>query len=248
MQLRRTPHQIFALALCLGSILGLLLASPPVEAQTSSQTVYGTIVDETGAPLQKATIRIKSLVGSPIALKSQTNKKGKYRLVLPTFKWDFDITVEKEGYHTYFETVDFQMLRNGERSVVRDFTLFTMEGAARRALEQAQSGQVMTGIQKEAVTAFNQGVRQYNGGELEAAKTDLEAALEADPAIAPARRLLALTYLRLKNYTDAVTAAQAIIDLVPEDREMWQVLRDSFQETGDEEGLKRAQDALTALP
>ena len=156
--------------------------------------------------------------------------------------------MEKEGYHSYFETVDFQMLRNGERSAVRDFTLLTLEGAARRALKQAQSGQVMKGIRNEAVTAFNQGVRQYNAGELGAARADLEKALEADPAIAPARRLLASTYFRLKNFADAATAAQAIIDLVPEDREMWEVLRDSLQETGDEEGLKRAQATLTALP
>lgn len=223
----------------------LVLATPPAHAQAS---VTGTVSDEEGEPVIGAKIVLTALVGSPLQLKAKTLKKGKYRVILPQNKYDFLFTIEKEGFHTFREEIRFGQLRLGDRSTLRNFTLLTLAGARRQALAQAAAGRELKGIKPAAQEAYNQGAGLYNSGDLEGARDKFQKALNEDPAIAPALRILMSIYYRLEDFEAAARSARELLEAAPDHREALEIERDSCRSMNDEACAQKAQSRLDALP
>lgn len=56
-------------------------------------------------------------------------------MILPLDKYDFRFVIEKEGFHTFGEEVSFGLLRLGDKTAIRNFTLLTVAEAGRPLLE-----------------------------------------------------------------------------------------------------------------
>ncbi len=229
----------------LATVLLLTLFGSKAHAQAS---VTGTISDESGEGVVGAKVVLTTQVGSPFKLKATTLKKGKYRVVVPQNKYDFLVTIEKEGFHPFQEKVRFDRLRRGNRSTVRNFTLLTLTGARRRALDQAAAGQELVGIKIAAQEAYNKGAKLSNSGELEGARDAFLEALEEDPAIAPAQRILMTVYYRLKDFEAAAATAREFLKDFPAHRQALEMERDSCRAMKDEACAQQAQARLEELP
>jgi tetratricopeptide (TPR) repeat protein len=145
-------------------------------AQAELAVFQGTITDETGAPLEGATIRLRDLErGSDTTLKS--DKSGKfYRRGLRAI--DYQMTVEKEGYQP-----------------INDKVRLTTANERRLEFKLAKASPAGAGEFAKATAA-------YNAGDFATAAKLFEEVL-AKNNVPEARINLALAYLRLNKPAEA---------------------------------------------
>ena len=161
-------------------VIVLIVVSGAVSGagQMELGVMTGTVTDDTGKPLEGATVRLRDLErGRETTFKS--DKSGRfYRRGLQAV--EYEMVVEKEGYQPVKDKV--KLVAGTDRRL--DFKL------ARAAPVGAEE--------------FAAGIAAFNKGDNAAAATAFEAALAKAPGLPEIRVNLGLAYLRLGRNADAV--------------------------------------------
>ncbi len=186
--------------------------------------IHGSVLDENGEPVPKATIVITTDQLDNFNESIKTNKKGKYSLLIGDATLTYIFSVEKDGFRTTKESVKLKL----ETTTKRDFTL---NSGASGGPPKTATGELAASASNAAIRAYNAGAEALRVGDLESARTHLETALEKDSDLAPAHGVMALVLNGLGDHQAAVTAAERALELRP----------------GEPNGLKARFDAYRAL-
>lgn len=215
-----------------------LLAGSAAHAGTDAR-LHGSVVDENGDPVPKATITITTSQLGTFNESVTTNKKGKYSILIGDATLTYTFTIEKDGYRPTKEDLKLKL----ESTTRRDFVLNS--GAADPPPVTA-SGEAAASSSNAAIRAYNEGAAALRAGDYATARTHLETALEKDAELAPAYGVLALTLVGLEDYTAAVAAAEKALELRPGEPNALNARYDAYRALGDEAKAKEAGDALAA--
>lgn len=169
----------------------LLLCAAAVSAQMELGVMQGTVTDESGRPLEGATLKLRDLDrGREITLTSDKNGRF-YRRGLQAV--EYQMIVEKPGYQPITDKV--KLVAGTDRRF--DFKL------AKAAPAGAED--------------FAKGVAAYNKGDNAGAAQAFEAAVQKAPDLPEVRVNLALAYMRLNRPADAVAQLEKAAALGPND-------------------------------
>jgi tetratricopeptide (TPR) repeat protein len=201
--------------------------------------IFGSVIDPQEQPLEGVTVTIVNLDTNDATVR-QTNKKGKFTVVLLDATKSFVIRLEKEGYQSFEEALN---------PVVGDVlraTWMLVEGSGRPAAAStapgAPSGPEVTSAQ--AARLWEAGARAFDAGDLDLAIEKFEQFAAENPEVPEAHRALAVAYLRKENYPSAAAAAERWLELSPDDGAGVRILIEAYRTMGDEE---RAAEALAKL-
>jgi tetratricopeptide (TPR) repeat protein len=177
-----------ARALTIGFVVLACVAEPPASlAQMELGVMQGTIVDEAGAPLEGATLRLRDLErGREITLKS--DKSGRfYRRGLQAV--EYEMVVEKDGFQPIKDRV--KLVAGTDRRFDFKLAKATPAGAE----------------------DFQLGVTAYNKGDFAGAAKLFEASIQKAPSIPDLYVNLALAYFRLNRPQEAVAQLEKAASL-----------------------------------
>ena len=216
------PRISAGLAACL--LVGLAVAA---EAQRSA-SVGGRVEDEADNPLPGVLVT----VFSPDETRSDTtNKKGRFRVVVMDSTSRLMIRLEKEGYATIEEPIQAKMGETVSK-------VWQMAAVA--------SSEVLEG-DSEAIESYNAGASAYNAGDYQQARASFEQALEADPDLMEARKVLTLVYFQLQEWDLAASSARIVSDAEPTNDAALKVGFDASSQLRDRERAVVFLDRLVAL-
>ncbi len=217
------------------ALLLLLVLAASAAAQNVGIRLYGKVLDEDEQPIQGARITIETWYAKEThhVLKDETDKKGRYRLVMMHAARDLKFTVEAPGFKTFtdiFSTIGLART-DVNAPLKRDFVL-------ERGSDPVRSG-------SPAVTPYNEGVAAFDSGDYAAAKSAFLKARELDPEFVPALIALSGAHFELGELEEAATAAEKAIELAPPgDTLSLRVLHNACVKLGRNQ---RAEEALETL-
>ena len=185
--------------------------------------IGGTVLDEEGNKLEGVMVTVYSAEETRT---DETNKKGRFRLMVMDATQALRVRLEKEGYQTVEERIEVQV------------------GAAlnktwRMTAAVAAAGELDSN--SEAVTAYNAGAAAYNAQDYAAAQNHFESALELDPELLAARKVLTLVYFHLQDWEPAMDSAAILVEAEPDNDAALKIGFDSASQ------LDRTADAVVFL-
>jgi Tfp pilus assembly protein PilF len=201
---------LFALGVFLSA--GLLAA----DAHAQMGAVRGKVVDEAGAPVADAQVRLlfKGQLTKDVTLK--TNKRGEYMQVgLPA--GNYDITVTKEGFAP--QPVSAKVDAGGPTDML-PVKLTKARAAAGPA--QGASG---TGDLRAAVNAARE-------GKFDEAEAAVKKVIAADPADGQAQSILGYVYIQKQDWPGAQAAYTKALELTPDSTDSVLGLAEAYQKQG----------------
>jgi len=209
-----------SLALCL-----LLLASIAGNAFAGAEArMTGKIVDAaTKKPIPKVAIRVEATEQRHFDQTYNAKADGSYALMLVDGTIKYKFTVSAPGYQPYEETMKLKI--GGERNE-KDFELQPAAAATPAAAPQAKAAD-------PAVLAFNDGARLYNDQKTDEAIGKFKEVVAAKPEMIAAWEALAHAYFRKKDYPNTIEAAKKAVDLAPDETDMYVLLAEAYDKTGD---------------
>ncbi len=192
--------------------------------------IIATVVDDSGAPIEGATVTI-TRVGTA-KLEKVSDKKGEVMLLIRDATLDYQIAIAKPGYGPYQGPVKPKF----EDTLRLTFTLAKAAPAASKDAPGAD----------QAILAYNEGVNALHAGDLAGAAAKLEKAAELDPKLAEAQAALAQVDLDLKRYGNSLAASDRLLALKPGDPDGLRTRYDALKLAGDNDKAREALDALAA--
>jgi tetratricopeptide (TPR) repeat protein len=210
--------------------LVLALAFTGVLRAAGEGRIIATVVDDSGAPIEGATVTI-TRVGTA-KLEKVSDKKGEVMLLIRDATLDYQIAIAKPGYGPYQGSVKPKF-----EDTVR--LTFTLPKAAPAASKDAPGAD-------QAILAYNEGVNALHAGDLAGAAAKLAKAAELDPKLAEAQAALAQVDLDLKRYGDSLAASDRLLALKPGDPDGLRTRYDALKLAGDNDKAREALDALAA--
>ena len=191
------------------ALAALLFTATLASAQTGG--VRGKILDDKGAAIEGALVKLEFQGGVTLAFESKTNKKGEFMQIgLRPGTWKFTYT--KEGFQIFSSPYRIAL---GEATVLPDVKLVSAKAAAAAAGDDIQKvfgeavAKLQAGDHDGAIAAFdalilknpslaeahyNKAFAQYQKKDYAAAETTLKRALEVKPDYSDARVLLSNIY------------------------------------------------------
>ena len=218
-------------------VLGLVQAST-AEAQTAR--IVGTVLDESGAPIQGVTVVVRSLTDGR-EIQRTTDKKGGFKLVLLKAVGDFVIILGKEGYQTFQEPFDPKA-----GSTMRiSWTL--VEGASGGAVAEGSAAPGSIDASSKLEKKYTDALADYNEGDFEAAIEKFGEIVEARPEIPEPYLGLALAWSRKEDYATSLEWANKYLEMKPDDPMGLRARFRAYRETGDRENELATLDALVLV-
>lgn len=206
-------------------VVGVLAATPATWAAASR--ISGTVHDPAGNPIEGVQVTV-SAREVQLVRQAESNKKGKFTIVLLDSSRNFDIRLEKEGFQPIVEP--FKPRIGG---VVKKTWVMT-PGAAPAAPEQLAEVE-----RRDGGKLYNQGVRAFGEGEFDVAADLFAQALEQNPDLGPAHQALARIHVAQDEYAEALPHAERAAELMADDEVSQVVLFDSLWGVGEyERGLE----------
>ena len=231
----------------LGAGLLLLCLTAPSWA-IGEGTVFGKVTDEAGRPVAEVTITLEAAIGAPVKLTTRTSETGEYRIVLPNFSRAYRFRLEREGFRTLVETVEFGLLRSGsDQNSRQNFVLEHLpEGFESSSGTADDYADELT--YHPANARYNKALEKLQDNQLSEARRRFEETNEAYPKFAPAFTGLAMTCLKQKDFPSALAAAEQALALAPQDHRALQAHYEALAGLGDERAPQALDDLLTLDP
>lgn len=222
------------------ALLALLLLLLPMTALAVGQgRLQATVVDENDEPLPGVQITVTN---DEIAYEKtlETNKKGRFTLLVIDATRVYDFKFEKEGYRTVNESFKIE-----PGSVTREtFKVPSLEAAP--VAPSAEELAAQRGRNK-AINAFNEGVLAVQQGDDALAKASFLEAQELDPDMPETYSALAGIFLEEEQYEKAVEQAQGLLERDPNNPRGLQTLYDAYEALGQSDKAQEALDQLSAM-
>lgn len=197
--------------------------------------IIGSVVDESGAPVEGAKILL-TRAGTNYKLEKISDKKGQFMLLILDATQEYQLHVEKAGFNPYDGPIKPKL----EDTLRLTFTLVKAAPEPEKAGPQEISGK------DQAVLAYNEGVTALRNNDIAGAVPKFEQAVALNPELAEAYGVLGDLYLELKRYGDSLAAADRLLALKPGDPKALRVRFDALKATGDAQKAKEAIEALGA--
>jgi tetratricopeptide (TPR) repeat protein len=204
--------------------------------------IFGSVIDQQDQPLPGVTVTIVNLDTNDETVR-ETNKKGKFTVVLLDATKRFVIRLEKEGYQSFEEALN---------PVVGDvlrakWMLVEGTGGPTGVATQpaAPTGPEVTSA--KAARLYEDGAEAYDAGDLDLAIEKFEQFAADHPDVPEVHRALAMTFLRKESYPQAVAAAERLLELTPDDSVGTRIQMESYKAMGDKEGAAKALARLEEL-
>ena len=224
------------LALCL-----LLLSTMATNAFAIGEARQsGKILDAaTKQPIANATITITATEMITFKQTVTTKKDGSYAIFVIRGDVKYEFAYAAPGYQTQKEVAKLKL---GEPNF-RDVFLVPANAAAATA---PPPGSAPTAKADPGVAAYNEGAQLANDGKDAEAIAKFEEAVAAKPDLAAGWQALAKLYHRGKKYDKAITAANKALAIEPDGTDMYAVLYESYNATGDKAKAAEARKKIPA--
>lgn len=182
----------------------------------------GKVVGPDGTPVADAKITVTALSGKTFKKTFTTNDKGEYAIFLIDGTIRYEFLFEKEGLGGYKEEMKLKLIPEKN---FKDVTL----GAP-----VAASGGMTTGVAKPdpAVIAYNEGAEAANAGNDDLAIAKFKEAIGLKSDLTAAHIALAKMYAKKSDWANAITEAEVVIAIDPEDPDMNSILATGYEKTG----------------
>jgi len=215
----------------LAAVLAILVALVPVALLAVSQArINGTVTDQSGAPIEGATITVTTPSLTNFKLTFKTDKGGKWGTILNDATLPYHIKVEKEGFTSY---------EADEKIAIGDIFQFQVKlspGAAAPAGGGATKGGAAPAApsgNEQAVQAFNSGVESLNAGDKAAAETHFLEATTKNPDLPNAWQALTQLAYEKKDWAKTIEYGRKATDLDPSMGNIYGMMEQAAKQTGD---------------
>lgn len=199
----------------------------------------GKIVDAKGNPVADATIEVTATGGKTFNESFKTDKNGKFTIFLLDGTLHYKMVFKKDGVGAYEEVIKLKLLpERNERTI----TL-----AAGQAV--AGSGMVLAEAKADpAVAAYNEAAAMANEGKVPEAIAKMKEAVAAKPDLTAGWMALAKLEARAENWPGAIEAANKVLEISPDEPEMFAILAEGYDKTGDKAKAKEFKEKAPANP
>jgi tetratricopeptide (TPR) repeat protein len=187
--------------------------------------MVGKVVDEaTKKGIANAVVHVSATEARKFEQDYKTDADGSFKIFLVDATIRYKFTVSAPGHAPYEEVIK---LKIGD-TMTKEFSLGT--GAA------APAAGAVAAVPKQAdpsVTAYNEGAVLFNDGKYAEAAAKFEQAVKGKPELIAGWEALARADMRLKAYPKAIEAATKALDLAPDESDMFTILAQAYEATGD---------------
>jgi len=132
------------------------------------------------------------------------------------------------------------------RAMQLRFDSYRQSGDTVKAEEAAKALQNAGGASETAAQIFNEGADAYNSGDVATAIMKFQQSADLDPTLVQARLVLAKVLYSKGSLSDALTWAEEVLALQPDNTEALQIAYDSALRVGQPEAASKALDQLVA--
>ncbi|MGB6641965.1 MAG: tetratricopeptide repeat protein [Thermoanaerobaculia bacterium] len=221
------------------TLLILLFAAANTLWAAAQGRIFGTVIDQEEQLLEGVTVTIVNLDTNDETVR-ETNKKGKFTVVLLDATKRFVIRLEKEGYQAFEEPLNPVV-----GDVLRATWMLVAGTGSPMAAPVAPTGPQVTSTQ--AARLYEAGTEAFDAGDLDLAIEKFEQFAADHPEVPEVHRALAMTFLRKESYPQAAAAAERLLELTPDDSFGVRIQIEAYREMGDEEGAAKALARLEEL-
>ncbi|MGB5892045.1 MAG: carboxypeptidase regulatory-like domain-containing protein, partial [Thermoanaerobaculia bacterium] len=191
------------------TLLILLFAAANTLWAAAQGRIFGTVIDQEEQLLEGVTVTIVNLDTNDETVR-ETNKKGKFTVVLLDATKRFVIRLEKEGYQAFEEPLNPVV-----GDVLRATWMLVAGTGSPMAAPAAPTGPQVTSAQ--AARLYEAGAEAFDAGDLDLAIEKFEQFAADHPEVPEVHRALAMTFLRKESYPQAAAAAERLLELTPDD-------------------------------
>ncbi len=213
----------------------LVLACSAVTAAIWVGKLTGKVLDPDGNPVEGVSITATSPNIDEFGDSATTDKRGRFRLEFPRKGVAYDLVFEKEGFGTYRHRLNW----NIEGTASESFTLQPGDSLA--------SGPPPASLSKNAIQAFNDGVKAYEARDWEQAGEQFARSVEHDENLHQGWTALAMVRQNQERFQDSAEAAETAIRLGSTDPLVFRIRWEAYRDLGDDvkaaEALGSFQDA-----
>ena len=199
--------------------------------------ITGKVTDmTTKAPIADAVIKVEALSGKNFKADFKTKKDGTYAIFLLDGTIKYKFTFSAPGHAPYEEVMKLKL---GEPNV-KDVVLSSGVVATSRAVSPEAAKP------DPSVALFNEGATLANAGDVAGAIAKIEEAVAKKPDFVAGYGALARLYPRQKDYKKAIDAANKALSFDPDQPELYGVLYESYNATGDKAKAAEAKKMMPA--
>ena len=178
----------------------------------------GTVHDENGGPVAGAKLTVTSPNSKDVAESATTDDAGGFSVDVPNARWSYVFRVEHDGFSP--SQVD---VPTATGSIPISITLHPPFGVPTPPPPKVDPG----------IAAYNDGVELIQKGDRPGAEKKFDEAVGAKPDLTAAWKVVSQLAYERKDYAKALAAGKKTIELDPKDKDLYGVLMDSAQKTGD---------------
>jgi tetratricopeptide (TPR) repeat protein len=199
-------------------VVALLALAAPALAQIGG--LQGSVVNETGEPVEGAAISLKSLGGSPVAQETRSDAEGRYTQI-GLRAGPYRITVSKEGYRgTSFES----RVEAGQTMRLPDVRIVS--------LEEVRADAADSDANERIAELFDRALERADAGDYEAAEAALREALELRPKFPEAHLNLGVFQMKSELWDEAEGELKTALEQRPDYPAARVALSSLYQKTG----------------
>ncbi len=209
-------------ALRLAVLAGTVIFSVPA-AFAAEGRFSGSVVDENGQPVPGAAVTVTTPSLASLNLALTTDETGRWSAEVQNASWTYAIRVEKNG----FSPSQAQTKPNLGKDTRIDLTLHPPMVPLQPPPPKAEPG----------VVSYNDGVDLIQKGDKAGAEKKFDSAVAAKPDLASAWKVLTQLAYERKDYAKALASGRKALELDPKDRDLYGILMDSAQKTGDNKAV-----------
>lgn len=215
--------------------LSLFLALVTVSAFAVGEArLTGQVIDAEGNPIEGATVEVTSATSAKTFNETiKTDEDGKFTLFVLDGTITYKFTYSMEGYTPFEETMKLRLIPERNQR-----TITLGKGAAPGAAPQADP----------AVLLYNEGAELANQGQIPEAIAKLEEAVAVKADLTAGWEALAKLYARTENWPKAIISAGKVLEISAEEPDMFTILAQAYDKTGDKTKAKEYGEKAPANP
>ena len=215
-----------------GVLAALLIGVFAADAAAQLGRVGGTVKDESGQPVNRATVTAENPGASPSSLTATTDDKGRFSIIgLRAGRWTF--TAQAPGFAPESGPMNVQTIGSPNPPLI--FTL--KKGAANAGAGSALGGLAAKDLQAELATADG----LYNAQKWDEAIASYRTIMAKAPALSVINLQIGAAYRNKKDYDSAIAAYNDLLKADPNNNKAKVELGMTNLEKGD---LKAAEETL----
>jgi Tfp pilus assembly protein PilF len=215
----------------LAAVLAILVALVSVALMAVSQArINGTVTDQSGTPLEGATITVTTPSLTNFKLTFKTDKGGKWGTILNDATLPYHVKVEKEGFASY---------EADEKIAIGDIFLLQVKLSPSTAAPGGASpakgpaAPAAPSGNEQAVQAFNSGVESLNAGDKAAAETHFLEATKKNADLPNAWQALTQLAYEKKDWAKTIEYGRKATDLDPSMSNLYGMMEQAAKQSGD---------------